>query len=209
MNAITTTKPETSLSRAVPQPNGSYIKSIRGNRQLGMSLPLMAFFIAVSTIFVIVAIIYGPRYFDQSKAANEVTTLSDLKANVVAYGSRVGAFTAANSALPVLVGQGLFPRSSNVGGTATSPVVLNQWGAPVTVAVGTVATAGDSLVFANPGIPEGACAIIATSLDDVALRVDVGATTTKAPGTRSDPAAVNTACAAGGANNTLTITMGR
>lgn len=208
MNAITTTKPETSLSRAVLQPNGSYIKSIRGKRQLGMSLPLMAFFISVSTIFVIVAIIYGPRYFDQSKASNEVTTLSDLKANVVAYGSRVGAFTAANSALPVLVGQGIFPRS-NVGGTAASPVVLNQWGAQVTVAVGTVATAGDSLVFANPGIPEGACAIIATSLDDVALRVDVGATTTKAPGARSDPAAVNTACAAGGANNTLTITMGR
>ncbi|PKO68684.1 MAG: hypothetical protein CVU22_07215 [Betaproteobacteria bacterium HGW-Betaproteobacteria-16] len=208
MNAITTIKPETSLSRAVPQPNGSYIKSIRGKRQLGMSLPLMAFFITVSTIFVIVAIIYGPRYFDQSKASNEVTTLSDLKANVVAYGSRVGAFTAANSALPVLVGQGIFPRS-NVGGTAASPVVLNQWGAQVTVAVGTVATAGDSLVFANPGIPEGACAIIATSLDDVALRVDVGATTTKAPGARSDPAAVNTACAAGGANNTLTITMGR
>jgi hypothetical protein len=208
MNANPTTKPETSFARVAPQLNSSNIKRLRAKRQLGISLPLMAFFIAVSTIFVIVAIIYGPRYFNQSKASNEVTTLSDLKAHVVSYGSRVGAFTAANSALPVLVGQGFFPRS-NVSGSAAAPVVLNQWGAQVTVSVGTVGTAGDSLVFANPGIPEEACAIIATSLDDLAVRVDVGATTTKVPGARTDPTAANSACAAGGANNTLTITMGR
>lgn len=208
MNEKSSVKPQAATEHAVSDIRSSNIKRLRAKKQLGISLPLMAIFIGVAAIFVVVAIVYGTRYFEQSKASNEVTALSDLKANVVSYGSRVGAFTAANSALPVLVGQGLFPRS-NVGGTAAAPIVLNQWGAQVTVAVGTVATAGDSLVFGTGGIPEGACAIIATSLDDLALRVDVGATTTKAPGARTDPAAVNTACAAGGANNTLTITMGR
>lgn len=177
-------------------------------KQRGISLPLIAIFLGVSALVIYVAIVYGTRYFQQAKASSEVTALSDLKANVVAYGSRVGAFTAANSTLPVLVGQGLFPRSA-VGGTAAAPVVLNQWGAQMTVAVGTVATAGDSLVFTSPGIPEDACAIVATSLDDLAAQVDVGATTTKAAGARTDPAAVNTACAAGGANNTLSITVSR
>lgn len=179
-----------------------------GKKQRGISLPLIAIFLGVSALVIYVAIVYGTRYFQQAKASTEVTALSDLKANVVSYGSRVGSFTAANSTMAVLAGQGLFPPST-VGGTAAAPIVLNQWGAQMTVAVGTVATAGDSLVFTSPGIPEGACAIIATSLDDLATQVDVGATTTKAAGARTDPAAVNTACAAGGANNTLTITMGR
>lgn len=184
------------------------IKRAAARKQLGLSLPLMAIFLGVAGMIAYVAITYGMGYFEKSKANNEVTALSDLKSNVVAYGSRVGTFNAANSALSVLVGQGLFPRS-NIGGTAAAPTVSNQWGAQMTVAVGTVATAGDSLVFTSPGLPEGACAIVATSLDDLAARVDVGATTTKAAGARTDPAAVNTACAAGGSNNTLTITFGK
>lgn len=194
-----------SMSAAMPSIN---IRRKAAKKQLGLSLPLMAIFLGVAGLVGYVAITYGMGYFERTKAGNEVTALSDLKANVVSYGSRVGTFTAANSAMSVLVGQGVFPRS-NVGGTAAVPIVNNQWGAQMTVAVGTVATAGDSLVFTTPGIPETACAIIATSLDDIAQRIDVGATTTKAPGARTDPAAVNTACAAGGANNTLTLTMGR
>ena len=117
------------------QTKQSFLKNRRAHKQLGMSLPLMAIFIGVAAIFVVVAIIYGTRYFQQSKASNEITALSDLKANIVSYGSRVGTFTAANSSLAVLVGQGLFPRSL-VGGTAAAPTVTNQWGGAVTVAVG-------------------------------------------------------------------------
>lgn len=186
----------------------SFLKNRRAHKQLGMSLPLMAIFIGVAAIFVVVAIIYGTRYFQQSKASNEVTALSDLKANIVSYGSRVGTFTAANSSLAVLVGQGLFPRSL-VGGTPAAPTVTNQWGGAVTAAVGSVNTAGDSLVITTAGMPEAACVIVATSMDDMALRVTVGTTETKAPGARTNPATVNTACAAGADNNSIAITMGR
>lgn len=186
------------------QTKQSFLKNRRAHKQLGMSLPLMAIFIGVAAIFVVVAIIYGTRYFQQAKASNEITGLSDLKANIVAYGSRVGTFTAANAATSVLIGQGLFPASF-ISGTNVS----NQWGGAVTTAVGSVNTAGDSLVITTAGMPEAACVIVATSMDDMALRVQVGTTVTKAPGARTNPAAVNTACAAGADNNTVAITMGR
>lgn len=184
------------------------LKNRRAHKQLGMSLPLMAIFITISTIFVVVAIMYGTGYFQKAKASNEVTALSDLKANIVAYGSRVGTFTAANSSLAVLVGQGLFPKSM-VGGTAAAPIVTNQWGGSVTVAVGSVNTAGDSLVVTTAGLPEAGCVVVGTSLDDMALRASVGTTETKALGARTNPASVNTACSAGADNNSLIITFGR
>ena len=65
------------------------------------------------------------------------------------------------------------------------------------------------LVITTAGMPEAACVIVATSMDDMALRVTVGTTETKAPGARTNPATVNTACAAGADNNSIAITMGR
>ncbi|PKO59013.1 MAG: hypothetical protein CVU24_16155 [Betaproteobacteria bacterium HGW-Betaproteobacteria-18] len=178
------------------------------HKQRGVSLPLIAIILAVSLLLAIAALIYGPRYIQQTKADNDVTAIQDLKGQVVKYGGRVGVFTAANSSLAVLVGQGLFPRSV-VGGTQAAPTVTNEWGGRVTVAVGTVNTAGDSIVFTRTAVPEVGCTLVGTSLDDLAETVVIGATTTKTPGARSNAAAVNTACRAGGNNNTMVVTIAR
>lgn len=178
----------------------NFQKRIRAQR--GISLPLLALFIGIASIFVIVAIIYGTRYFQQAKAQNEITALSDLKVNVVSYGSRVGVFTNDNTTAAVLIGQGLFPL-----GLVNGTTISNQWGGTVTPAMGTLASAGDSISFDTTSIPGAACRIIGTSLDDVAGRIEINGTLTKALGARTNPADVNTACS--NENNTMTLVVGR
>ncbi len=176
--------------------------------QRGISLPLIAIVLGVSAVITIGAILYGPRYFIKAKVSNEITALTDLRANVVAYGSKVGLFTATNSALAALVGQNMFPPAM-VSGTAGAPVVTNQWGGAITVAVGTIVTAGDSLVFTQTGIPNIACSEIATSLDNIVSVISINSTATKTNGSVSNPVTVGTSCSGATDNNTLALTMAK
>jgi hypothetical protein len=186
----------------------------RAHKQRGVSLPLVAIVIAISLLLGLAALIFGPRYITQAKADNLANAIQDLKGQVVAYGGRVGVFVAANSTLPVLVGQGVFPRSQ-VTGTAAAPVVTHEFGGIVSaVAIGTTSVLGDSLDFSLNGIPQDACTLIGSSMDDVASRITVGTgagggTETKAVGARTVIATLNTACAAGLQNNTMTFRISR
>lgn len=184
----------------------------RAHKQRGVSLPLVAIVIAISLLLGLAALIFGPRYITQAKADNLANAIQDLKGQVVAYGGRVGVFTAANTTLPVLVGQGVFPRSQ-VTGTAAAPVVTHEFGGNVSaIAVGTTSVAGDSIVFTLDGIPQDACALVGSAMDDVASRISVGAgagTVTKQVGARTVVATLNTACAAGNQNNTMVFTISR
>lgn len=173
--------------------------SARFTRQRGMSMLQLAIIIVVGGIFAIAAIVYGIRYVGRAKVSNEITAISDLRTNTVNYGARVGVFTAANSSLVALVGQNFFPTNM-VGGTLAAPTVTNQWGGGVTVAVGTLTTAGDSLTFTSNGIPNSACTELGTSLDTVAGTITINGTATKALGAVSSPTAVATACANNDAN---------
>ena len=184
--------------------NNRQVNRTRHLKQRGVSLPMLVIAIAVSAILGLVAIIYGPRLLDQTKAENERIAMTDTKASVVKYGAKVGTFTAANTTVPILISQGVFPRPA-AGGTD----VQNQWGGTMTFAVGTVATAGDALVVSSPGFPEGPCVDISTGMDRFAARVLVGTTEVKALGAASNLETARTACAAGGDNNTLVVTFSR
>lgn len=153
----------------------------------------LAIIIVVGGIFAIAAVVYGIRYVGRAKVSNEITAISDLRTNTVNYGARVGVFTTANSSMVALVGQSFFPTNL-VGGTATAPTVTNQWGAAVTVAVGTLSSPGDSLTFTSNGIPNSACTELGTSLDTVAGTISINGTSTKTNGGVSSPTAVATAC---------------
>lgn len=174
--------------------------------QRGVSLPLIAIVLGVSSVITIGAILYGPRYFTKAKVSNEISALTDLRANVVAYGSKVGLFTTTNAALAALVGQNMFPPAM-VSGTGATATVTNQWGGSVGAAVGTITTAGDSLVFTYTGIPGEACTEIATSLDNVVSVITVNTTQTKANGQASNPVTVGQSCTS--ANNTLVLTLAK
>jgi hypothetical protein len=102
-----------------------------------------------------------------------------------------------------------------VTGTAAAPVVTHEFGGIVSaVAIGTTSVLGDSLDFSLNGIPQDACTLIGSSMDDVASRITVGTgagggTETKAIGGRTNVATLNTACAAGVQNNTMTFRISR
>lgn len=186
-----------------------YLKT-KGSKQRGISLPMMGIYIIVAALVVIPALVYGFKYVGKSKASNEVTALADLKTAVVNYAQQQGALTAANSSLAVLVSLHFFPQSM-VSGTAAAPVVTNQWGGSMTVAPGTINTAGDSLVVTETGVPAAACTELGTSLDSVAALISINGTPTKtASATPSVAATVGSSCGgAAGDSNTIALTLSK
>jgi prepilin-type N-terminal cleavage/methylation domain-containing protein len=177
------------------------VKTFWRKGQRGFTLPELAIGIGVGLVL-LAAALYGIKYFSKSKASNEIQVVTDLRSNVVSYGSRVGLFTATNSTLAALVGQNFFPKTW-VSGTTAAPVVTNQWGGQITVAVGTVTNTGDSLNFTSTGIADSACSEISTSLDGVVAVMQINGVQTKANGAVTDPTKV--ACA--GDNNTIVYTL--
>lgn len=178
-------------------------------KQRGISLPMMAIFLGVGGLVTYVAVVYGPRYFVKAKVSNEIAALGDFKSNTVALGSRVGLFTGTNASASALVSQNFWPASM-VSGTQAAPVITNQWGGSVTVAVGTINVAGDALVRTDTAIPATACTELATSLDTVASVISVNGTQVKANGAATNPTTVGTSCGgANGDNNTLVVTFAK
>ncbi len=187
------------------RPNASKLAS---RLQRGVTLLQVSIVIGIGLVLLLAAVIYGPPLFGKGKVGNEITAVGDLKSNVVNYGTRVGVFNTANSTLSAIVGQGFFPTSM-VGGTAAAPTVTNQWGGAITMAIGTIANAGDSMVFTYGGIPGAACAQLGTSLDPLASIISINGTQTKGNGADSVVATVNAQCASGGDNNSLVLTLAK
>lgn len=173
-----------------------------GSTERGISLINIAIILVVSALLTSAALLYYNRYTTKTRVQNEIQTITDLRANVVTYGARVGQFTAANATLTALAGQNFFPPTnvSVSGGTTT---VTNQWGGDLSVAVGKLVNDGDSLVFTSAGIPDAACTEIAGSLDNVAATIKVNATDTKAAGAKTSAATVTTACNKSDANSII------
>lgn len=173
------------------------------NSQRGMSNIQIAIGIMVGVIAVLGAI-GGYKYINNAKVSNEFAVLSDLKSNTIKYGQAVGTFTASNSSLATLLGLNFF---NNPLLSTTSTTVTDQWGGPVTVAVGTAVNAGDSLVFTFENIPSEACTDIALRVDALAAAVSINGTATKAVGAASVPGTVATQCAS--ASNSIAYTFTR
>jgi len=186
-----------------------FLKRQSLHSQRGVTLVVLAFVIAIGGLLTLAAIIYGPRYFTKTKVMNEVSALSDFRANVVSFGSRVGLFTATNASLEALINQNFFPASM-VSGTAPNRIVTNQWGGSYTAAIGTIVNAGDALVLTSTGVPASACTELGTSLDHVASVIAINGTTVKTNGASANPATVGTSC--GGVNgdaNSMVVTVAK
>lgn len=174
-----------------------------------MSMVVVAFVIAISALLALVAIIYGPRYITKTKVNNEVSALADFKANVAGFGSRVGLFTATNASLEALINQNFFPASM-VSGTAPNRAVTNQWGGSYTVAIGTIANAGDAIVLTSGAIPAFACTELGTSLNQVGSVIAINGTNVKVNGADANPVTTGTSCGGvNGDNNSMAITFAK
>jgi PilS N terminal len=185
----------------------SKINALKLSAQRGFSNVQIAIGILVGVI-ILLGSLGGYQYISQAKVNNEISTLGDLKAATVRYGQFVGVFSATNATAAILNGQNFFNGAGlTVTGTAAAPVVTNQWGGVVTIAVGNGNTAGDSIDFTFPGVPGDACRDLGTKVDNLAAKVTIGGTVTKAVAAATDPAKVTTQCAAGGQNNTIIYTI--
>lgn len=175
------------------------LKSLLAKKRQGGYIQGLVIVIVVLAIIGIGILTIGYNKIYQSKVQNEIQFISDWATNTKAYGAQIGLFTAANSGLAALVGRGFFAPQM-VGGTLIAPTVTNQYKGAVTVAVGNITVAGDSLNFSDGGIPDKDCKLIGTSLDNIAATVTINGTVTKAFGAASVPATVDANCNLGAAN---------
>lgn len=176
-------------------------------RQAGNAAVQTAITLMVGVILLIGAV-GAYKYINQAKIGNEIAELTDIKNSTVRYGQSVGLFTSTNATIAVLTGLNFFPAQNVTSSGTASATVSNQWGGTVTPAVGTINTAGDSLVFTYTGITTEACRELVTKLDNVASVIAVGATTTKTAGSPTVASTAIAACAAGD-NLSITYTFAR
>lgn len=184
------------------QAHQAKLKSQAGNAAVQTAITLMV------GVILLIGTVGAYKYIGQAKIGNEINELSDIKNATVRYGQSVGLFTSTNATIAVLTGLNFFPSHNVTSSGTASATVSNQWGGTVTPAVGTINTAGDSLVFTYTGITTDACRELVTKLDNVASVITVGATTTKAAGASTVASTAIAACAAGD-NLTMSYTFAR
>jgi len=187
----------------------SKINALKLKAQQGFSNVQIAIGILVGVIMLLGSL-GGYQYITQAKVDNEIAILSDLKAATVRYGQFAGVLADANTTASILNGRNFFKGAGlAVTGGADAPTVNNQWGGTVTVAVGTANTLGDAINFTFTNVPSNACRDLGTKVDNLAAKVQINATTTKAVGGRTNPSTVTTKCASDGDSNTITYTLSK
>lgn len=173
--------------------------------QRGVTNLQMAIYLVVAVI-VVVGSLVGFKYISQSKASNDVAQWADLKANVVAHGSQVGAFTTSNMTTDILASKGFWP-AAQVSGSAGSRVVKNLFQGSITAAVATVSTTGDAIAFTSTNYKPEECVAVGGKLEQFADKIVVGTTTVKAVGGAMNHSTLDTACnAASRATFVVTLT---
>lgn len=177
-------------------------------KQTGNMIVTAAITLGIMAIITLGAMKGFDKYQD-AKVSNEIQELTELRNETVKYGQAIGSpFTAANSSLGTLAGLNFWDRKQ-VTGSGSSSVVSNQWGGIVTVAVGNVNTAGDSLDFSYSGVSTYACKAIGTKIDAIAAKISIGGTVVKNVGQRTNADQLSVQCEAASDNATMTYTMPR
>jgi hypothetical protein len=176
-------------------------KRAKNKKQGGFTNVQIAIGILVGVILLLGSL-SGYQYINQAKVNNEISTLSDLRTATVRYGQFSGVLTSSNMTTAILNGLNFFTSSGlSVTGSGGTTAVGNQWGGTVVPTVGTINTAGDSIIFTFSGVSTYACKELGTKLDNIASIISINATVTKASGASSNAATVGTACTSGDANS--------
>lgn len=103
-----------------------------------------------------------------------------------------------------LINLGVFPQSWVIGNT-----LQNRWGGTVTVGTATLVAANDALTLTVTQVPQAECTDVIPGLEQSVRVVTVGGTEVKPNNAQTDMTALGTACAAGGAANTIVYTIGK
>lgn len=109
-----------------------------------------------------------------------------------------------NATTAVLISNGVFLKSM-VSGTSA----LNRFQGAITVQPATLLTANDGLAFISPKYSAEACRSVPLQLSKGVRTIAINGTPVLSDGGAVDLAALGSACTAGGANNTITYTIGK
>jgi PilS N terminal len=169
------------------------------NMQIVLGLIVMA--------ILTVAALAGFKYVTQTKAANEIQELSELKTATVSLGVSTG--TNFSSVVMSNLTQLNFFPAARVSGTGASTVVLNQWKGTITVAPTTLVSTADSLDFTYTGVPTDACSYIVEQIGNLADQVSIGGTIVKALGGTINLTTAYAQCNAGANNVTMDYVFSR
>ena len=154
--------------------------------------------IAISAAAAYYFLVMVPKAKESNQASKEVTYIGGLQSGIRSVFN--GTPTYANLTSTVLINANVVPSSMISGAN-----IINSWGATVTVgpaSLGGVTNNAFSITY--PNVTQGACVQIVTSIGQSSDVVTINGTSVKAYGANAlDPAATATACAAGGASNTL------
>lgn len=158
------------------------------------------------TAIMLVAASAGFRYQQNARAANDVQMLNSLKLATVDYGMSIstGIFSSTNVTIPIL-GDAHFFDDPTLFYTSGASSVTNQWGGTLSVAVGSVFTTGDSIIFTSTNIPKAACIDIGMESDAFAQIIKVNNAVTKPSGTLTSVTSITAACTA--TANTMEFTI--
>jgi len=148
---------------------------IKKNLQQGFTIVEMILVLLIVGVLS-VASLKGYAVYKESMASSEVGDLTFLISKLQAKYSKAAVTTGVTTANAIT--GNVFPESMNVGATT----VTNRANGAVTVAAGTIATAGDAFVVTEAGWDSAQCQYIASNITPNVKRVTVtpsgGAATT-------------------------------
>jgi len=185
-------------------------QNIRLKKQKGNMLLQVAITIVVLTIFTLAGM-YGMKYINSAKVANELDELSSLRTSTISLGLNTGnSFSAYNTNTTGLLAGLNFFAPERVTGTGGSTVVSNQWKGTIVATVSTSLSPNDSLTFTYTGYPTAACNEVLISAARIAQSITVGGTTVMAtPAAGLQLATAQTACSNAADNATIAYTFAK
>jgi hypothetical protein len=152
--------------------------------------------VAAALILLVGVLHAGGAGMEGSKASNAAAELAQLELGIQNLYSAQAAFTGLTNTVALAAGSTVVPDSMNAG----SGSILNEWGGAVTIAVAATPT---NFKITEAGIPQSACATLATKVSNaVSVSVNAGAALT----TPVDVGAVTTACNSN--TNSIVFTFG-
>lgn len=150
----------------------------------GFSLIEMLLVLGVLAVLLVAAFVVYPRVRDASRANNEVTNLTAIKASINnLYATKGGNYAGLNTG--VANQARAFPTSMN-SGTFTGTAVTSSWGAKVAVDVttadlvvgGTTVPAGRAFTVSYDDVPDGVCLGLVSGAAGNFSQITVGGTAT-------------------------------
>jgi len=180
-------------------------KKIIKKHQAGFTLVELGIVVAIAAVIIGIGLAVVPSIVSSIRANGEVSDLPTLSTKIrTAWANQPTYGTSGTSITTEAISLNVFPTAR----VTSSTTVSNRWGGSITVAAGTLNTAGDAQVITETDVPQTECTLVVEGVDQSFPVITVNGTSVKANGaSQVTLATVGTACVSG--TNTLAFTAGK